>query len=169
MPAAWKAEGAARILIAGVGYRNLRDMSLGPVLIERLGQEGWPLGVEIDDLSYGPIGVMHSLDERPLYDRIIFVAGVNRHRHPGQVYCYRWPHVLPDPEDIQARVAEAVAGVISLDNLLIILTYFGKLPQDVVIIEVEVADEGWGEGFTAQVERAIPQVMETIRRQVRGL
>jgi hypothetical protein len=73
---------------------------------------------------------------------------------------------LPPPEEVQARVAEAVTGVISLDNLLIIATYFGKLPRDVVVIEVEAADEGWGEGFTPDVEAVIPQVIEKIRYHV---
>jgi Ni,Fe-hydrogenase maturation factor len=80
-------EYATRILIAGVGYRNLRDMSLGPVLMDRLGQESWPDSVEIEDLSYGPAAVMHSLDERSPYDRIIFIGEVHRNRQPGGVYC----------------------------------------------------------------------------------
>lgn len=159
---------STKILIAGVGYRNLRDMSLGPVLIDRLVRDAWPHGVEVEDLSYGPVAVMHSLDERGPYDRIIFVAGVRRHRQPGGVYCYRWGHRLPAAEEVQARIAEAVTGVISLDNLLIIATYFGKLPRDVVVIEVEVADEGWGEEFTPQVEAAIPKVIEKIRSRVSG-
>src|SRR6266545_1254041 len=54
------------MLIAGVGYRNLRDLSVGPVLMDRLGQVAWPYGVEVEDLSYGPVGVMHTLDARPL-------------------------------------------------------------------------------------------------------
>lgn len=65
-------------------------------------------------------------------------------------------------------MAEAVTGVISLENLLIIATYFGKLPDDVVVIEVEAADEGWGEGFTPHVESAIPAVIEAIRRYATG-
>jgi hypothetical protein len=132
----------AKILIAGVGYRNLCDMSLGPVLVDRWGQDAWPHGVEVEDLSYGPIGVMHSLDERGPYERIIFIAGVRRNRQPGGVYVYRWGHQLPPAEEVQARVAEAATGVISLDNLLIIATYFGKLPRDVVVIDVEAVDEG---------------------------
>lgn len=166
MSTACKAEGIARLLIAGVGYRNVRDMSLGPELIERLGNEEWPPGVELDDLSYGPIGVLHTLEMRPPYDRIIFVAGVSRQRQPGRVYCYAWHHTLPAPEDVQARVAEAVMGVISLDNLLIILTYFEKLPQDVVVIEVEAVDTGWGDGLSAPVARAIPQVLAIIHKHV---
>lgn len=156
-----------RQLIAGVGYHNLRDLSLGPVLIEQLRQEAWPLGVDIEDLSYGPIGVMHHLDECPRYDRIIFVAGVKRDRQPGRIYCYRWDHGLPDLDDIQARVAEAITGVVSLDNLLIITTYFDKLPQDVIVLEVEAADKRWGEGFTPVVEQVIPELVQTIRQHVR--
>jgi len=163
---ACQAEGSARLLIAGVGYQNLRDMSLGPKLIERLGHEAWPPGVELDDLSYGPIGVLHTLEARPPYDRVILVAGVSRQRQPGRVYCYAWHHELPDPEDVQARVAEAVMGVVSLDNLLIILTYFEILPRDVVVIEVEAADASWGEGLSAPVAQAIPQVLATIYQHV---
>ena len=167
MPVESRAE-SAKMLIAGVGYRNLRDMSLGPVLTDRLSQDAWPQGVEVEDLSYGPIGVMHHLDERGPYARIIFVAGVRRDRQPGGLYCYRWEHQLPDPEEVQARVAEAVTGVISLDNLLIIATYFGKLPRDVMVIEVEAAEASWGEGFTPDVETAIPKVIEQLRYYATG-
>ena len=41
---------------------------------------------------------MHSLDDLPAYDHIIFVAGVSRARQPGRVDCYQWQHVLPDRE-----------------------------------------------------------------------
>jgi len=56
--------------------------------------------------------VMHSLDERSPYDRIIFIGEVHRNRQPGGVYCYRWGHQLTDPEEVQARVVEALIGVI---------------------------------------------------------
>ncbi|HYY15205.1 MAG TPA: hypothetical protein VE965_00905, partial [Gammaproteobacteria bacterium] len=62
MPVESRAE-RAKMLIAGVGYRNLRDLSLGPLLTDRLSQDAWPQGVEVQDLSYGPIAVMHNLDE----------------------------------------------------------------------------------------------------------
>jgi Ni,Fe-hydrogenase maturation factor len=125
------------------------------------------LGVEIEDLSYGLVAVMHSLDDRGPYDRIILIAGVRRDRQPGGVYCYRWEHPLSDPEEVQARVVEAVTGVISLDNMLIIATSF-KLPRDVVVIEVEAAGDSWGEGFTPQVETAVPAAIEMIRSCMAG-
>ena len=63
------------ILIAGVGYPNLRDMSLGPVLIERLQRHDWLQGVEIADLSYGAIGVVQDLDHRAPYERSFLSLG----------------------------------------------------------------------------------------------
>lgn len=158
-----------RVLVGGVGYRLLRDLSLGPLLVDRLRREAWPEGVEIEDLGYGPVGVMHNLDARPPYDRMVLVGGVKRGRTPGEVFRYPWSRRLPDEEEIQARVAEAITGVISLDNLLIIATYFDKLPRDVVVIEVEAADEDWGEVFSEEVERAIPRVIDEIRNSVAGV
>lgn len=153
------------VLIAGVGYQNLRDMSLGPVLVTTLQSLDWPQDVEIEDLSYGPIAVVQQFEDRPgYYERLIFIAAVERGRAPGSVTCYRWPGALPDKEEIQQRVGEAVMGVISLDNLLIITQYFGVLPSDVFVIEVEPEDTGWGPGFTPRVEAAWDQVIETARQ-----
>jgi Ni,Fe-hydrogenase maturation factor len=41
------------VLIAGVGWRNLRDRSLGPVLIERLAPHTWPPEVEVEAADGG--------------------------------------------------------------------------------------------------------------------
>lgn len=153
------------VLIAGVGYHFLRDLSVGPVLVPRLQQLDWPPGVEIDDLSFGPIAVVQRFQDRPgYYDRIVFVAGVERGRSPGQVHCYRWAGELPDDEEVQQRVNEAVTGVISLDNLLIIAGRFGVLPPDVRVVELEPEDTGWGPGFTPPVEAALSEMIDTVRR-----
>jgi hydrogenase maturation protease len=157
------AAGPRRVLVGGVGYRFLRDLSFGPLLTDGLRKEAWPEGVEIEDLSYGPVANLHNLDARPRYDRLVLVAGVKRGRPPGSVHQYRWDGRLPGEEEIQARVEEAGSGVISLDNLLVFLTYFRRMPEEVVVIEVEGAAEDWGEGFTPEVERATPQVVAMIR------
>ena len=154
-----------RVLIAGVGYPFLRDLSVGPVLVPQLRQLDWPAGVEIDDWSIGPIAVVQRLEERPgRYDRIVFVASVERGREPGRVSCYRWSGHLPDAAEIQQRVGEAVMGVISLDNLLIIGQHFGVFPPDVVVVEVEPEDTGWGSGFTPRIEAALDEAVAAVRR-----
>ena len=155
------------ILIACVGYRFMRDLSVGPNLIPILSGIAWPEGVEVCDLHFGPIHMIHWLEERPgYYGRIVFVAAVERGRERGRVYCYRWNGALPDADEIQQRVGEGVTGVISLDNLLIVGQYFGALPADVVVVEVEPEDTGWGPGFSERVEAALPELVETVRRAV---
>ena len=150
-----------RVLVGGVGYRNLRDGSLGNFVADTLAERAAD-GIEVEDLSYGPVAVSHNLHDRPPYDRLVLVAAVGRGRAPGTVERYRWDGVLPPPDEIQDRVAEAVTGVISLDNLLVVCGTFGGLPDDVRVIEVEPADEGWGEGFSADIEARLPEVLEAV-------
>jgi hydrogenase maturation protease len=150
-----------RVLVGGVGYRNLRDHSIGPWLADRLAGRARN-GIEVEDLSYHPIGLAQNLQDREPYDRLVLVSAVTRGREPGTIEAYRWPGELPAPEEVQARVAEAVTGVISLDNLLAVVGTFGGLPDDVRVVEVEPADEGWGEGFSPQVQSRLAEIEETV-------
>ncbi|MGI8412811.1 MAG: hydrogenase maturation protease [Solirubrobacteraceae bacterium] len=150
-----------RVLVGGVGYRFLRDGALGLYMSDKLAERAGN-GIEVEDLGYHPIGFTQNLEDRPTYDRIVFVAAVARGRPPGTVTTYRWDHVLPSPKDIQERVSEAVTGVISLDNLLIVSEAFGALPEDVRVVETEPADEGWGEGFSPEIEAKLPMIEEAI-------
>jgi hydrogenase maturation protease len=150
-----------RVLIGGVGYRNLRDGSLGPYLADRLGAAAGD-GIEVEDVSYHPVGLSQNLQERPPYDRLVLVAAVRRGRVPGTIEAYRWDGALPSRDEIQARVAEAVTGVISLDNLLVVCGALGGLPDDVRVVEVEPFDDGWGEGFSDELEARLPEVEEAV-------
>ena len=154
---------ARRIFIGGVGYTNLRDLSVGPIVLPQLQQLDWPAGVEIDDLSLGgPIAAVHRFREASPYDRVVLFGGVGRWRQPGQIYLYRWDRSLPDRDEIQMRVSEAVTGVISLDNLLIVGGYFGIWPPDVVVVEVEPCDENWGPEFSEPIRAAINPLIKAI-------
>jgi len=150
-----------RVLVGGVGYRFLRDGALGLYITDTLAVRAGN-GVEVEDLGYHPIGFTQNLQDRPTYDRIVFVAAVARGRVPGTVEAYRWDHVLPPAKDIQDRVSEAVTGVISLDNLLIVSEALGAFPEDVRVVEAEPADEGWGEGFSPEIETKLPTIEEAV-------
>jgi len=147
--------------VGGIGYRNLRDGSIGPyvadVLAERSGN-----GIEVEDVSYHPVGLSQNLQERPVYDRVVLVSAVRRGRAPATVEAYRWDRSLPPEEEIQARVGEAVTGVISLDNTLVVCGALGGFPTDVRVVEVEPADDGWGEGFSPPVQARLPEIVETV-------
>ena len=151
-----------RVLIAGVGYRNLRDYSAGNAIADLLEQRSWPDDVVVEDLSYNPIAVVQRLDDEPAerrFDRVIAVGAAERSRRtPGTVTAYRWDGVLPPEEQLHRAVTEAVTGVIALDNTLVIARHFGALPGDVVVIEVEPADHEFGDDVSAPVGRAITDV-----------
>jgi len=119
-------------------------------------------GVEVEDLSYGPVALAQNLQDRPPYDRLVLVGAVARGRPPAEVTTYRWERRLPPDEEIQERIAEAVTGVISLDNLLIVCEALGSLPDDVRVVEVEPADEDWGDGLSPEVQERLPDIVEAV-------
>ena len=154
--------------MAIVGYRNLSDFSVGPVLLTELQSLDWERGVDIEDLSYGPIAVVQNLEERPPYDRMVYLSAVQRGRVPGRVYRRAWNAPLPPEEEIQARIGEAVTGVIDLDNLLVIAQYFRVLAPEVVIIEVEPLNCGSGEALSPAVHAMVPDILKQMRAEAHG-
>lgn len=153
-----------RVLVAGVGYRNLRDLSVGPLAVERLGPS--TDAVDIEDLSYGPVDVLFMLQGRQRYAAAIFVVGVHRGRQPGVVTRTSWRAPETTTEALQGRVAEALTGVISIDNLLEICAYFKALPPEVVLIEVEPAEDTWGEQLSAEGVSALASALALTRLEI---
>ena len=157
---------SVRVIVAGVGYRNLRDHSIGVEVADRLETRPWPADVVVEDLSYNPIAVGQRLEDEPVdrrFERAVIVAAVEREgRAPGTVTAYRWDGVLPSDEEIQRAVTEAVTGVIALDNTLIVTRHFGALPDEVVVVEVEPAVHEFGETFSEIVGGVVDTVCELV-------
>ena len=152
--------GPRRVLVGGVGYTNLRDRSVGNLLIERLQQLTWPADVVVEDVSYGPIDVLFKLQAEPRGFRLgLFVGAVARGRPEGTVERYEWQASTPSVDELQERIGEAVTGIVSLENLLMILSHFDALPARVVVIEVEPeAEEAWGPDLSDPVRSALDTV-----------
>lgn len=153
-----------RTLIAGVGYWNLTDLSVGPIVARQLLQEEWPSEIEVDDLSYGPIAVVHRLAEAsPPYERLVLVGSADRGPDGDRLRSYRWDGALPEPDEIQARVAEAVTGVIDLDHLLIVAEQFGALPTEVFVVEIRPVATEFGLETSPFVAALLPEVRRLVR------
>ncbi len=78
---------------------------------------------------------------------------------------YRWHGELPQDSEIQARIEEAITGVIDLDNLLIVCKHFGVLPDDVTIVEVEPQSEEWGSEFSPVVAARVEEAIQAVRQR----
>ena len=156
-----------RVIVAGVGYRNLRDHSIGVEVADRLEANPWADDVVVEDLSYNPIAVVQRLEDEPperRFERAIVVGAVERAgRLPGTVAVYRWDGVLPEGGEIHRAVTEAVTGVIALDNTLVVARHFGALPEDVVVVEVEPAVHEFGDTFSEVVGRQLDGVCDLVR------
>jgi hydrogenase maturation protease len=144
-------------------------MSAGPELIERLRMLEWPASVELEDLSFGAVHVLHWLQERQPFDALVLVAAVARGREPGSVTCGRWSAPPTTGEAVQGAIAEAVTGVISLDTLLTVLGYFAALPAHVTVVEVEPRDDDWGPEFSPTVQMSLEEAVRMVETEVRGL
>lgn len=157
----------ARVIVGGVGYPDLCDYSVGVDVQERLSTWDAPPNVSVEDLSYNPIAVIQRLnDESPetRYSRMVIVSAVKRgNRAPGTVNCYRWDGVLPSNEEIQDAVTDAVTGIIALENTLVIAQYFGALPAETVVVEVEPEAHEFGAALSEPVRSVFDQVCELVK------
>lgn len=155
-----------KTLVGGVGYHFMRDLSLGPVLTDQLAAMDWPEQVQIDaDFSYGPVAIVQRFKCEPdLCQKIVLFSAIERGRQPGTIETYRWQGVLPEEDEVQARVGEALTGVVDLENLLVVGEQFNIWPDEVFVVEVEPADLNWGDGFSPIITAVRDNIIDTIRQ-----
>jgi len=158
------------ILVAGVGYQHLSDLSFGSVIVERMQALEWPEEVQIEDFGWGPISILHWFEESPgkKFERAIFAGAIERGREPGNLYTYAWLAGKPDPEVVQERISEALTGVISLENLLIIAQHFEALPPDTTVIELEPVEQEWGSDLSETGRERMEEAIAWIQKEVRA-
>ena len=153
-------------LVGAIGYRQLRDHSAPFAMLERLEAEDLGSDVIVEDVSYNPVALMQWLqgEAKGLFDRAILIAAVERPgRLPGCVDAYRWDGVLPSNELIQQAVADAVTGIISLDNTLVVAGYFKALPRQVAVVEIEPLEHEFGTELSPEVTAAVETALRLVR------
>lgn len=160
---------AVKILISGIGYSNMSDLSFGRVLLERLEKMDWSENVRIEDLNFGPIMIYQWFEETPeKFDKMILLHAARRGRQPGTLEVFRWDAPPSTDEEVQNSIGEAVTGVLSLENLLIVCRHFGVLPPEVVIVEVEPEREDFGMELSPAVAARADEALETVRKIAEG-
>ena len=161
----WKT--LVKVLIAGVGHPNLKDLSFGQVLLAHLKTLDWPEEVDLENLSFGAIAVLQWFEDFPgKYQRVVFISAAERNREPGMLETYSWNFAPLDEVKVQECVAESVTGIISLDNLLMILQQFNALPSEVEVIEIEPVDSTIGFECSPAVTARFAEFSELVRRKV---
>ena len=106
----------------------------------------WPHGFDIRELNWGPVAIVQDFQASAAKpDRVVLVGALDRGLAPGTVSCRRWAGGQLDAAAVQRRMFEAVTGVVSLDNLLVIGTHFGIWPAETFSVELQWPESGLGD------------------------
>ncbi len=156
-----------KVLIAGVGHPNLKDLSFGQVLLPHLKKQKWAEDFDLENLSFGAIAVLQWFQDHPgKYDRVVFVSAAERTgRNPGTLDVSKWAFAPLDEEVVQECVAESVTGIISLDNLMQILQYFKALPPEVFVLDLEPVDSEIGFECSPEITARFDEFSEIIKEK----
>ncbi len=143
-----------RTLVGIVGYYGfVRGYPLGPELMERLRALAWPEGVEIREMNWGPVAIVQDFQAQPdKPDRVVLVGALDRGLAHGTVSRRRWVGGTLALEAVQRRMFEAVTGVISVDNLLVIGAHFGVWPDATYTVELQWPESGLGDLVLGEID-----------------
>ena len=135
-------------------YPFVRGYPIGPDLKEQIEAAEWfDDKVIIKEMNWGPIAITQEFQAEEVdYDRFILITAVDRGLPEGTVTCRRWLGGDMDVIAIQDRVFEAVTGVISMDNLLVIGDHFGIWPKEVITVEAQLNDTAFGDLVMSEME-----------------
>ncbi len=146
-----------RTIVGIVGYYGfVRGYPLGPELMERLRALPWPEDVEIREMNWGPVAIVQDFQaqgQKP--ERVVLVGALDRGLADGSVSCRRWAGragAILDTAAVQLRMFEAVTGVISMDNLLVIGTHFGIWPAQTFSVELQWPESGLGDMVLGEMD-----------------
>lgn len=154
-----------KVLIGSVGYHNLSNYSVGPLLLPIIRQMDWPEMVTIEELHWGPIAIVQYFESlAEPFERVVILTALNNpSRSIGEITIHKWAGGLPSEEDIQARVGDAVTGVIGVENLLVIGEYFKIWPKEVFIVDVEPGAEKYGPELDVEVQEKTEEILALVR------
>lgn len=135
-------------------YQFVRGYPIGPVLKKRIEAANWlDIDLEIKEMNWGPIAIVQEFQAVEIeYDRFVLVTVVDRGLAQGTVTCRRWLGGDMNTLAVQDRVFEAVTGIISIDNLLVIGEHFGIWPREVITIEAQLDDTAFGDLVLSEME-----------------
>ena len=147
-----------RALVVGVGNRMRRDDGIGLAVAAQLENNPPPM-TSITSLE----GDCFRLLDIWRKSERVYVVDATLGSEPGRIQrvdCSRWqmPSELAGGSTHGFGVWQAVQLARSL----------GRLPEHLVIVAVTGADFGLGEGLSPPVKRAVPEVVDFLRRELQS-
>lgn len=141
-------------LVLGVGNLLLRDEGVGVHVISALRDRELPPDVELWDGGTASFNLLDTLSSRR---QVIIIDAVRTGSKPGTIFRFT-------PKDISASGEQLTSlhqvGLLETLNLAEHLP--DSAPDEVVILGIEPKEIGWGLELSAEVEAAVPKVIELV-------
>ena len=144
-------------VVIGVGNQLRRDDGVGPAVAASIAED-CPPGVRVVTCAVEPTAILDAWDGADLAVIVDAVAGA------GVV-----------PGRVRRCVVDDVAdtGALSSHDLNMVQTYelarvLGRAPQRLVIVTVDAADVGPGDGLSFDVAQAVPSAASLVRAALAG-
>ncbi len=135
-------------LVGIVGYTPVLECyPLGPRLMGALEREVGTLpGTRVENLTWSPIHVVQQFQDVGAWApaRIVLVGAAALCERPGRVRAFRWDGGTLPESVVQARVYEAVTGIVDIENTLMIGEHFGVWPAEVYSVEADLQADAFG-------------------------
>jgi len=141
-------------LILGVGNLLLRDEGVGVHVISALRDRELPDDVELWDGGTAAFDLFDTLAGRR---QVIIIDAVRAGSEPGTIIRFT-------PEDILASREQLTSlhQVGLLETLNVAENLLDSAPQEVIILGIEPKEIDWGLELSAEVEAAVPKVIELV-------
>jgi hypothetical protein len=120
-------------------------------------------GLRVENMSWSPIHIVQQFQGgdavRP--DRLVLVGAAAVSREPGRVRAFRWSGGTLAANLLQARVYEAVTGIVDIENTLAIGEHFGVWPAECYSVEADIPADAFGRMVIAESQGASDEVVES--------
>lgn len=149
-------EDAGRVVVVGLGNRYRRDDGVGVAVAAAVRGLAWPNVVVTSDIAE-PTALLEAWTGAGL--AVIIDAAVAAPANPGRIHRYPLDEVPRQADGLSSHGID-VGGTHALARAL------GRAPGSVVVIAVEAADTGDGEGLSPPVARAAPLVAGMVAAEI---
>ncbi len=145
------------VVVIGIGNTYRRDDGVGPAVAAAIEEQAVPEVRVVTDVG-DPTRVIDAWTGARL--AVVIDAAVAVPSVPGRIHHYA-------VDQVSAAPTVSCHGV-DLATLCALGEVLGRMPDELVVFAVEVADTGFGAGLTPAVRDAVPHVVEAAIGEVRA-
>lgn len=145
-----------KTLVLGIGNLLYGDEGVGVHAARKLLEEKLPDNTKILQVETSALEVLPDLED---YERIIVLDAMETGGIPGTVYRLRIDS-CKSPKEIASMHAFDIFAALALAG--------GNKPSQVIALGVEPANLEWSTELSPQVHRALPFLLDSVKREISG-